>query len=108
MATVSNISDITKNFRVLISPNQASSKFFDIAYIRKVRLQFLYASELAVRRRSGYMEEVKTIDLDTKRKQVLLDEESKCVQHTQSAIEGFVKEVRSRMDDIRGGCDART
>lgn len=54
------------------------------------------------------MEEVKTIDLDTKRKQVLLGEESKRVQHTQSAIEEFVKEVCSRMDDIRGGCGVKT
>ena len=104
---MTNISDITKNFRVLISPNQASSKFFDIAYICKVRLQFLYSPDRAVMRRSGYMEEVKTIDLDTKRKQVVLGEESKRTQHTQSAIEDFVKEVRSRMDDIRGGCGVR-
>ena len=41
LPSVSNIADITRNFRVLISPNQPSSKFFDIGYIQQLRMQFL-------------------------------------------------------------------
>ena len=41
LPSVSNIADITRNFRVLISSNQPSSKFFDIGYIKQLRMQFL-------------------------------------------------------------------
>ena len=41
LPSVSNIAEIARNFRVLVSPNQPSSKFFDIGYIKQLRMQFL-------------------------------------------------------------------
>lgn len=38
---VVNIGDIVLNFRVLIAPNQSTSRFFELSYIRSLRLQCL-------------------------------------------------------------------
>ena len=58
---------------------------------------------MALTASSGYAEEVKTIDLDTKQKCAVLAGESALLGQTKMQTEAFVKEVTARMEDIRGG-----
>ena len=103
LPSISNIADIIRNFRVLISPNQPSSKFFDIVYIKQLRLQFRCCCHASLTHSSGFAEEVKTIDLDTKQKCAVLAGESALLDQSKTQMEAFGKEVTARMEDIRGG-----
>lgn len=46
---VVNIGDIVLNFRVLIAPNQSTSRFFELSYIRGLRLQCLWVRRWSLR-----------------------------------------------------------
>lgn len=58
---------------------------------------------MALKRSSGFAEEVKSIDLDTKQKCAVLAGESLLLEQTATQTAAFVKEVTARMEDIHGG-----
>lgn len=42
LPSITSISDVMKNLRILVAPNQPSSRFFDVAYIKSLRSTYLY------------------------------------------------------------------
>ena len=42
LPTIANVSDITRNFRILIAANQPTFQLFELNAIRRMRLQLMY------------------------------------------------------------------
>lgn len=92
LPAVRNVGDITKNFRVLIAPNQPSSRFFDITHIRSLRVQFLDA----------YVKELQTVNLSTKRKAELIESQMNDCEKYRNALDNYLRDIHSQIDSIRG------
>ncbi|KAK8810003.1 hypothetical protein WA538_003555 [Blastocystis sp. DL] len=88
---VVNIGDIVLNFRVLIAPNQSTSRFFELSYIRGLRLQCL----------ENYAKELQMVNKSTKQKSELLDTQLRDCDKYLNALDNYLRDVHTKIESIQ-------
>lgn len=102
LASVSNISDITRNFRILIAANQPTFQLFELHTIRRMRLGLLYASCCGLRDRQGLSQDIQLVAASAKKKSVLVENQSKSNIKYKTIIENLIKSINQKLQEIKG------
>lgn len=102
LPTIANVSDITRNFHILIAANQPTFQLFELNTIRRMRLQLMYPWIGWFMDRQGMTNDIQLVAASVKKKLYSTDNQIKSNTKYKTIIDNLVKSINQKLLEIKG------